>query len=273
MCRMTHALKARNPKNWNQIAGVGVTGQGDGLWPIDKDGNPVRNAILWNDTRSKVIDFEGMDALNDAVRQEFTNAVYAGSVAALLKWMKLYEPHDYSRIRWALHCKDWLNYKLTGKVYTDFTDASTTLFNIKKGEFSQKILDVLGIPECRDILPEVVESTRVIGHISREVSELTGICEGTPVIEGAIDVCTVALGTDVKNVGDSCTIIGTTLGSEVIIDPKDMDPDEKRGLLMHNVVPNTYLWILPTLSGASTMDFNQVHRYFPTYPIRNWKKS
>lgn len=255
MCRMTHALKARNPKNWNQIAGVGVTGQGDGLWPIDKDGNPVRNAILWNDTRSKVIDFEGMDALNDAVRQEFTNAVYAGSVAALLKWMKLYEPHDYSRIRWALHCKDWLNYKLTGKVYTDYTDASTSLFNIKKGEFSQKILDVLGIPECRDILPEVVESTRVIGHISREVSELTGICEGTPVIEGAIDVCTVALGTDVKNVGDSCTIIGTTLGSEVIIDPKDMDPDEKRGLLMHNVVPNTYLWILPTLSGASTMDF------------------
>ena len=45
---------------------------------------------------------------------------------------ELYEPHDYSRIRWALHCKDWLNYKLTGKVYTDFTDASTTLFNIKK---------------------------------------------------------------------------------------------------------------------------------------------
>lgn len=255
MCRMTHALKARNPDIWDQIAGVGVTGQGDGLWPIDADGNPVRNAILWNDTRSKVIDFDRIEGLDEAIRSEYANAVYTGSVAALLKWMKLYEPENFSRIRWALHCKDWLNYKLTGKVYTDYTDASTTLFNIKKGEYSQRILDVLDIPECRRVLPEVVESTRIIGYISRQVSELTGIREGTPVIEGAIDVCTVALGTDVRETGDSCTIIGTTLGNEIIIDPRDMDPDEKRGLLMHNVVPNTYLWILPTLSGASTMDF------------------
>lgn len=255
MCRMTLALKARNPDIWNQIAGVGVTGQGDGLWPIDENGNPVRNAILWNDTRSKVIDFEHIEGLDDAVRSEFSNEVYAGSVAALLKWMKLYEPDNYRRIRWALHCKDWLNFKLTGKAYTDYTDASTSIFNIRKGEFSQKLLDILDLSECRRILPEVVESTRIIGYISHEVSELTGIREGTPVIEGAIDVCTVALGTDVMEVGNSCTIIGTTLSNQIILDPKDMDPNEKRGLIMHNVVPNTYLWILPTLSGASTMDY------------------
>lgn len=267
MCRMTHALKARNPNIWDQIAGVGVTGQGDGLWPVDEDGNPVRNAILWNDTRSRVIDFEGIEGLEEAMKDDCTNAVYAGSVTALLKWMKLYEPENFRRIRWALHCKDWLNFKLTGKIYTDYTDASTSMFNIKTGEYSQRILDVLDLSECRRILPEVVESTRIIGHITREVAELTGIREGTPVIEGAIDVCTVALGTDVMEVGNSCTIIGTTLSNQIILDPETMDQADKRGLLMHNVVPGTYLWILPTLSGASTMDFIKAMLFADTpYP-------
>ena len=265
MCSITQRLKEKNTSIWGKIVGVGITAQGDGLWPIDQNGLPVRNALLWNDTRSKSVNIDEIKELDDIIISEHTNRIYYGSVIALLKWMKVNEPDNFSRIRWALHCKDWLNYKLTGKIYTDYTDASTALFNIKKGEYSQKILDVLDLSECINILPKVVKSTDVIGYISKPVSELTGICEGTPVIEGALDVCTVALGNDVINTGQACTIIGTTLGNEVVIDPSDVNPNEKRGLLMHHVIPDKYLWILPTLSGASSMDFIKA-MLFPDVP-------
>ena len=265
MCNITQMLKKRNIGIWSKIAGVGITAQGDGLWPIDEEGTPIRNAMLWNDTRSKEINFDHIEELNNLIKHENTNRIYYGSVVALLKWMKINEPNNFSCIRWALHCKDWLNYKLTGCVYTDFTDASTALLNIKKGEYSQKILDVLDLSECISIFPRIVNSTDIIGYISSHVSELTGICEGTPVIEGALDVCTVALGNDVKKSGQACTIIGTTLGNEIVIDLNDIDPNEKRGLLMHHVIPHKYLWILPTLSGASTMDFIKA-MLFPDVP-------
>ena len=254
MCAVTRALKARNAHLWGELAGVGITGQGDGLWPIDENGFPVRHAMLWNDTRSKCMDFDG-DALYDAAVRDYANIVYAGSVAALLKWMKIFEPENFRRIKWALHCKDWLNYKLTGRVHTDFTDASTSVFNVLTGEYSKEILDVLELSECRDILPDIVDSTAIIGPVTPEAAESTGICAGTPVAEGAVDVCTAALGNDIGSSGKACTIIGTTLGNEMVVEPENIDPKEKRGLLMRHIVPGTYIWIMPTLSGASTMDF------------------
>ena len=58
MCSITQRLKEKNTSIWGKIVGVGITAQGDGLWPIDQNGLPVRNALLWNDTRSKSVNID-----------------------------------------------------------------------------------------------------------------------------------------------------------------------------------------------------------------------
>ena len=131
MCSITQRLKEKNTSIWGKIVGVGITAQEMGSGPLTKMVS-LCNALLWNDTRSKSVNIDEIKELDDIIISEHTNRIYYGSVIALLKWMKVNEPDNFSRIRWALHCKDWPMYKLTGKIYTDYTDASTALFNIKK---------------------------------------------------------------------------------------------------------------------------------------------
>ena len=247
-CEVTRELAERNPEAWKNLKGVGIAGQGDGMWPIDENGEPVCRAMLWNDTRSKDIDFE-------AIRENHTNQIFAGSVCALLTWTKRNRPAEYARIRWALHCKDWLNYKLTGRICTDNSDASTCVYDHVNGRYVPRLLELAGIGEAIDRLPPIVRSTDVIGEVTEAASERTAIPAGVKVIEGSVDVCAVAVGSDVTSSGRSCTIIGTTLCCEIALRKDQIDFSADSGLLVHHAVPHLYMRVMPTLSGASTMDY------------------
>ncbi|MBQ3424260.1 MAG: carbohydrate kinase, partial [Clostridia bacterium] len=251
----TRELAERNPEHWKTLSGVGITGQGDGMWPIDENGEPVYHALLWNDTRSRDIDFDAIPGVPETIKENHTNQIFAGSVCALLTWMKRNRPREYGRIRWVLHCKDWLNYKLTGRVVTDNSDASTCVYDHVNGKYVPRLLELAGIPECLEKLPPIVPSTEIIGGVTAEASALTMIPEGTKVAEGCVDVCGVAVGSDVTRPGRSCTIIGTTLCCEIALTKDQINYDEDRGLLVHHAIPHLYMRLMPTLSGASTMDF------------------
>ena len=130
MCKITRSFSQRNPQIWNKLVGIGITGQGDGLWPVDSKGKPVRNALLWNDTRTKNLKISNRDDIDKICIKNFANPVYAGSPHILLKWLKEKEKENFKKISTILHCKDWLNFMLTGELVTDNSDASTALLNI-----------------------------------------------------------------------------------------------------------------------------------------------
>jgi len=271
LCEVTRELAQRNPERWQSLIGVGITGQGDGMWPIDENGEPVGHALLWNDTRSKDIDFEAIPGIPEAIRENHTNQIFAGSVCALLTWMKRNRRSDYDRIRWALHCKDWLNYKLTGRICTDNSDASTCVYDHVNGRYVPKLLELAGIAECLDRLPPIVRSTDIIGRITPQASALTMIPPDTQVAEGCVDVCGVAVGSDVTRPGSSCTIIGTTLCCEIALTKDQINYNEDRGLLVHHAIPHLYMRVVPTLSGASTMDYTK-GLFFPDEPYPSLEK-
>ncbi|MDO4548635.1 MAG: FGGY family carbohydrate kinase [Clostridia bacterium] len=253
-CEVTKELKEKCPR-FDDVAGLGVTGQGDGLWPIDAHGEPVGNALLWNDTRSRDIDFDSMPEVADIIEKNHSNLVFAGSMCALLKWLKLNQPERFSKIHKAIHCKDWINYRLTGEIYTDRSDGSSCVYDHVKGRFLTEVFEAADMNECRDMLPEFSESSGVIGRVSAKAARETGIREGLPVIGGLIDVCAVAVGADAFLPGRSSTIIGTTLSCQMSYRKEALDFADKRGLYVHHAMPHNYLYILPTLSGASTMDY------------------
>jgi sugar (pentulose or hexulose) kinase len=168
LCKLIRELKARNEDAWNSIEGIGIAAQGDGLWAIDKEGQPVRNAILWNDTRTKALGLINNDELDEVCVENGTNVLYAGSVHVLLRWLLENEPDSIDRISYVLHCKDWLNFKLTGVVSTDYSDSSTAALSLYSKEYSVEVLDALGVGKYKKVFPKPVKSTQVIGYVNKK---------------------------------------------------------------------------------------------------------
>jgi sugar (pentulose or hexulose) kinase len=253
MCKITRSLSQRNLQIWNKLVGIGITGQGDGLWSVDSKGKPARNALLWNDTRTKNLKISNRDDIDKICIKNFANIVYAGSSPILLKWLKEKEKEDFKKISTILHCKDWLNFMLTGELVTDYSDASTALLNIFEKKYVDEILETMDLEKCKKLFPEAVPSTTIIGNVNKIASNQTGIKEGIPVIAGAVDVAAVALGAGIKQNGEACTIVGTTLCNEIVLDKKYVD--FKNGMIICYIMPEKYMNLMPTLNGTSTIDW------------------
>ncbi len=253
LCHILLTLKARNSYIWKEIIGIGVTGQGDGLWAIDREGNPVRRAILWNDTRTKHLELANREEIDGICVDHNANPLYAGSNIHILRWLKENEPDTLDRIHRIFHCKDWLNFELTGVVSGDFTDMTTALMDLKKKEYSQEILDALHLSRYLDRFVPPVDSPEIIGAVTEEAARSTGLNPGIPVIAGAIDVAAVAAGLGAVRTGDTCIIVGTTLANQTVIKESDIDFD--RGLILSHIPKDRYICIMPTLSGTVSVDW------------------
>ena len=257
MCELTRNLEQRNKKIWNDIVGVGITGQGDGFWPIDEDGNPVRNAILWNDTRTRSLDTHNKEQIEEICIKNYVTPMFAGAAPMILKWMSEYEQKNFQRVSSILHCKDWLNYKLTGKIFTDYSDASTAMMNIFDKKYEWRLLDLLDLSETEKLFPKPLPSTSIIGGITKSASLESGIKIGTPIIAGAIDIAAVGLGMGMGEIGEAGTIVGTTLGNEVILDDQQVDHRDTKGSILCHIIPERYIRLMATVNGTSTLDWTR----------------
>lgn len=245
-------LRDSHEELWPHVCALGMSAQGDGLWMMDASGNPIRNAILWNDTRT-VMDFE---AINPICLSLNTTALFPGANAAILTWLKAKEPENYAKIAHIFHCKDWLNYKLTGHIGTDATDGSTAIMDIYTKKYSYDLLDKLKIPEVKKAFAPIYKSDEIIGGVKKDIAEELGLAEGLPVIAGALDVLAIATGCALVSGGQRGSIIGTTLANYVV-----MDEETARGCIATNgsilchTKNNTYIRLMAALSGASSLDW------------------
>lgn len=253
LCTILLRLKSKNLDLWDKIKGVGITGQGDGLWALDENGDPACKAILWNDTRTKDLELTNRDKIDEVCIENHANPLYAGSNIHILKWIQEYEPETLEKIHKIFHCKDWLNYKLTGVISSDYTDMTTALMSLKSKSYVKEILDELGLSQYMDLFPKPQDSAQIIGRVNERAGKLTGLKLGTPVIAGAIDVAAVAYGLGTVIEGDACIIVGTTLANQTIINQGDID--FSKGLILSHILKDRYISIMPTLSGAAAIDW------------------
>jgi len=255
LCVCTQKLKSQQPEAWAKIAGVGISGQGDGLWPLDQDNRPARRALLWNDSRSKILNLDATPGLSELLSREYANTIFAGSMPALQKYLKVTEPETYAKIRTSLHCKDWLNFKLTGRVVSDYSDITCSSgMNMKTKQYIPELYQLLDIPEALETMPEAVDPTDIIGTISEQAAKDCGIAAGTPVMAGCLDCCAVSTGTGFFTPDRACTIIGTSMINEVIQTIEQVDPTDLRGLLLYHTVPGRFIKIMNTAGGSSCTD-------------------
>jgi sugar (pentulose or hexulose) kinase len=256
VCEVISELQIRHAEHWNLITAVGVSAQGEGAWLLDKDNNPVRKAILWNDIRSDTIDAEHWDRAQAFCSEHHITPLCPGSYLAILHWLKRHEPDSYHRIERILYCKDWINFKLTGSLQTDYTDSSTTAFNIFTKQYEKDIFDLLDLSEMKSALLKAYPSGSIVAVTNAAAEAMLGIRTGTPVAAGALDVVSVAVGLGVSRKGHKGSVIGTSLGNLVVLSEDEAKADSYTGgsVLCH-VESNTYLRQMSSLSGALVLDW------------------
>jgi xylulokinase len=183
-----------NPKD---IACVSFSGQMMGAVFLDGRGTPLRPAIIWADTRSTL----ECDALLERIGMERAYAITGHrlnptySLSKIMMVRRL-EPEVFSGVRHVVLAKDYVAFKLTGRLATDPSDASSTnAFDQNAGKWSTELLEAAEIDVS--ILPEIVPSTTILGGVTREAALETGLLEGTPVVMGGGDGPCAALGAGV----------------------------------------------------------------------------
>lgn len=196
-----------------RVAAIAVTGQGDGTWLVDKHGESVRDAMLWLDSRAADIADEITRSTENQRRFQLTGTGLNGcQQSTQLLWLKQHEPEALERAATAMHCKDWLYYNLTGVLAADPSEGVFTFGDFRTRQYSDEVLDVLGLSEYRRLLPDIVEGTEQPGKLGAAASALCGLSEGTPVVLGYVDVVCTALGSGLyaKSGDRGCSIVGST---------------------------------------------------------------
>ena len=232
-----------------EIAGVGNSGHGNGLYLLDKSGQALRNGIQSIDSRAAgIIDAWNAEHLHDRVFPYTQQALWPAQPNALLAWFKKYEPETYEKIGAVLLCKDYINYRLTGEITTDYTDISaSSLLDVPNKAYSRDLLKLFGIPEMYEALPRLAYSSEVIGQVTTEAAEATGLPAGTPVVGGLFDVDASAIGAGVTAPGQACLIVGSWSINEVVT----AEPVSATNLFMTTIFADPDYWLTIEASATS----------------------
>jgi xylulokinase len=237
-----------------QIGGVGLTGQMHGLVLLDELGNVLRPAILWNDQRTQA----QCDEIHRRIGKEkfiqiTGNVALTGFTAPKILWVAQNEPELYAKAKRVLLPKDYVRLKLTGEYAMDKADgAGTVLFDLKKRDWSDEVLAVLGIP--RAWMPPTFEGPSFTGRVSAEAAALTGLKVGTPVAAGGGDQSAQAVGVGAVEPG----IVGLTVGTSGVVfatTPSALVEPEGRLHAFCHAVPGMWHFMGVMLSAAGSLQW------------------
>jgi len=237
------------------IRGIGITGQGDGLWMIDKDGNPVRPGMCYCDGRTD--EFISMWRADGTLEKAFDicgTAAFGSAMSAEIRWMEKHEKENLDKAVVCFHVKDWLFYKMTGMISSDESDMSLPLLNMKTRRYDDELLRLFGIEQYKDKLPEVYPSDKNFHQILPEMAQQLGLDPETIIASGPMDIPACALSSGVIYDGQACTIMGTAAIHSLSMDTPRIEP-HMSGMTFTHALQGRWMRLLSSLSGTPNLEW------------------
>ena len=257
--RATRTLLERTGADPASVTGLVVSGQMMGAVLLDADYRPVRPAIIWADTRASAQTAELAERLGEREAYELLghrlNPTY--SIAKVM-WVRDHEPEAWARVRHFGVAKDFVVHRLTGRLATDRSDASSTnAYDQRAGTWSAEVLAAARLDPA--LFPEIVESTDVVGTLTAEAAAATGLPRGTRVVMGGGDGPIAAVGAGIVAPEDGAYVsLGTSSWVSFASDAPVADP-RMRTFTFNHVTPGGFV---PTATmqagGASVQWINEV---------------
>jgi xylulokinase len=210
VCTSTKQLLSSTRTDPKQVACLTFSGQMMGCVVLDRHARPLRNALIWADTRAtpqaeQIISRVGMEKFYRITGHRASSSYGA----AKIMWVRDHQPEIFNQAYKFVHAKDFIVARLTGEFATDFSDAGgTNLFDLEAYDWSPTLLEAAGLD--RSILPELHESSDVIGEVLPSIAEEVGLAAGTPVVIGGGDGCCAAAGAGVVREGGAYNYLGSS---------------------------------------------------------------
>lgn len=255
-------LSEQVPDLASRVAAVAITGQGDGTWLIDADGEPVGKGWLWLDARAaSIVENARAGAESDSRRFGLTGSGLAAcQQGPQLALMDRTTPERLAKSATAFHCKDWLYFRLTGERATDPSEGCFTFGDFRARDYSDEAIDVLGLTHLARLLPPIVDGVSRSAPLSQAAAKATGLLEGTPIVLGYVDVVCTALGAGLLDLAarPGCSIVGSTgMHMRLAVDKDDvrLNP-ERTGYTM--CLPGTSAYAQMQSNMAATLNIDWV---------------
>ena len=213
--------------NLKEVTAIGFSAQGETMFFMDENGQPLRKAIVWMDNRAK----------EEAVflREKFTNDVCyqtCGQIsfepcwpASKVLWVKKHEPDIFNRTKKVILIEDYFIYRMSGIYVSECSLlTSTTYWNITTKKYWPEMLETIGLTENQ--LPEIRESGEVVGPLLPHIAEELGLSPKAVVCTGALDQASGAIGVGNIREGLFSENIGAAMAICVLTPQLTFDPNK-----------------------------------------------
>ena len=234
-----------------EIASVGLSGQLNGFVLLDKQMQPLADAIIWLDVRAEA------EASRLAEMADFPtltgNALSAICVLPKLAWLGANRPDLLDRTHRIALAKDYILLRLTGVLATDPSDAQSTGMAEAGGKaWVAPLAGLAGIDAAS--LPPILPSATEAGTVRTEAAAATGLATGTCVATGAGDVAALAVGCGVVSRGRTALTLGTA--GHVVAEATAPRTEPKGGLWqIPHAIFGRGLWLGLIMSGGLSLSW------------------
>ena len=233
----------------DDVEAISIAGQQHGMVALDSDGEVIRPALLWNDTRSakEAEDLNREVGGDHVIARKVGSKLVASFTASKVRWMADHEPENASRVASIALPHDWLSWQLQGgkdlsKLFTDRSDASGTgYFDPSTSHYRDEIVRLALRHDQNFTLPKIIEPSQFGG------TTLAGI----PIAAGAGDNAGAALGIQAQP-GDVVVSLGTSGTAFAVSETPTHDPSG--AVAGFADATGRYLPLVCTLNAARILD-------------------
>jgi xylulokinase len=223
VCETTRGVLKKSRFNPADVIAITFSSQTQCLIPMDANGKPLRPAISWLDGRSaeimreklwthpRIMGYNIFRLLNYIRITGGSPGQTGKDQIGKILWLRKHEPDVFRKTAQFIDAKDFINFKLTGSISTSVDLAYIWWFmdsRKKRNQYHPKLCRLAGIRP--DQLAEIRESASVVGQLTREAARRTGLPAGTPVVNGAGDLASAALGSGALREGELHLNLGTS---------------------------------------------------------------
>jgi xylulokinase len=250
----TRQLLAMCPSEAGAIRCLAVSGHSLGVVPLDKDGCVLREFTpIWSDTRAGRQTAAFFRQVDRTVWYMTTGNGFPPECYPVFKimWYRDQEPAMFARLRHVIGTKDYVNFRLTGRIATDYSYASGSgAYDLRSWDYRPEFLEAAGVPA--ELLPEITSSTGIIGSLQPEAARELGLPGDVQVACGGVDNSCMALGARNIKEGRIYTSLGSSSWIAVSSRQPVLDARMKPFVFAH-VVPELFTSAVSIFAAGSSL--------------------
>ncbi|MDO8367397.1 MAG: FGGY family carbohydrate kinase [Saprospiraceae bacterium] len=278
-CIATQKLMAKTRIPPGQIAAIGIAYQMHGLVVVDQQGQVLRPAIIWCDSRAVAIGDQAFKTLGaEYCLENYLNSP-GNFTASKLRWIRENEPAVFDKIAKIMLPGDYIAYRMTGEICTTVTGLSEGIFwNFKKNGLATALLEHYQIPET--LLADLVPVFAQQGKLRSLAAAKLGLLPGIPIGYRSGDQPNNALALNVLRPGEVAATGGTSGVVYAVAESPVYDPQQRVNSFAHvnyslenpltgvllciNGAGSLYRWVRENLGGLS---YGEMEQLAATVPI------